>query len=99
MNTPESKKLLHSFLWVLEFSKKAVLICFSFYIIVQIYSMIVMVVSQDYSYLGDLINQTGELMRDCVFAYLLKSGIENIPKIIFSKIKDNHEDDMDEAAG
>lgn len=71
----------HSLLWVWEFSKKAVLICFIFYVIVQVYAMCVMVIFSDFSYLGDLINKTGEIVENCVFAYLVKSGIENIPKI------------------
>ena len=73
-----------SLLWVWEFSKKAVLICFLFYIVTQIYAMVVMVQFMDFSYLGSLIDSTKELTRDCVFAYLIKAGLENIGKIWFS---------------
>ena len=74
-----------SLLWVWEFSKKAVLICFLFYIVTQIYAMVVMVQFMDFSYLGSLIDSTKELTRDCVFAYLIKAGLENIGKIWFSQ--------------
>lgn len=85
----------HSLLWVWEFSKKAVLICFIFYVIVQIYAMLVMIYYQDFNYLGELINQTGEIVQNCVFAYLIKAGLENIGKIWFQKINNND----DEPAG
>lgn len=77
----ELHKNSHSLLWVWEFSKKAVLICFIFYIVIQIYAMAVMLSFEDFSYLGNLIDSATEIVRDCVFAYLIKSGLENIPKI------------------
>lgn len=80
----------HSLLWVWEFSKKAVLICFIFYVLVQVYSMVTMAVTNDYTNLGELINQTGEIVRDCVFGYLIKAGLENVGKIIGSSM---HRDD------
>lgn len=73
----------HSLLWVWEFSKKAVLICFMFYIVVLIYSMVVMVKFNDFSYLGELINRTSDITQNCVFAYLIKAGLENVGKIWF----------------
>ena len=78
----------HSLLWVWEFSKKAVLICFIFYMIVQVYSMVVMVVTQDFTHLGELINQTGQIVQNCVFGYLIKAGIENVGKIFFGSNDD-----------
>lgn len=92
------QKNSHSLFWVWEFSKKAVLICFIFYVIVQIYSMSVMVKYCDFSYLGELINQTGEIVQNCVFAYLIKAGIENVGKI-FSHNDQDESDDSDEAIG
>lgn len=74
-----------SLLWVWEFSKKAVLICFAFYVVTQIYAMVVMVRFMDFSCLGMLIDSTKELTRDCVFAYLIKAGLENVGKIWFSR--------------
>lgn len=82
----------HSLLWIWEFSKKAVLICFIFYAIVQIYSMVVMIVYQDFTYLSDLINQAGEIVRDCVFGYLVKAGVENIGKILVSRSGEDEAD-------
>lgn len=77
----EVQKNSHSLLWIWEFSKKAVMICFFFYMIVQIYSMSVMVVYQDFTYLGELITTTGNLVENCVFMYLIKAGLENGVKI------------------
>lgn len=53
------------------------MICFFFYMIVQVYSMMVMVRFQDFTYLGELITTTGDLVENCVFMYLIKAGIEN----------------------
>ena len=77
----EVQKNSHSLLWVWEFSKKAVMICFFFYMIVQLYSMSVMVIFQDFTYLGELITTTGNLVENCVFMYLVKAGLENGVKI------------------
>lgn len=91
-----------SLFWVWEFSKKAVLICFMFYVIVQVYAMFVMFRFYDFTYLGELISQTGQITRDCVFAYLIKAGLENIGKIWFQhKLGDNAqtENDADEPVG
>ncbi len=87
------QKNSNSLLWVWEFSKKAVLICFIFYIIVQIYAMVVMIKYCDFSYMGELIDQTGQILQNCVFAYLMKAGLENIGKIWFHKNKDTDEDE------
>lgn len=91
----------NSLLWVWEFSKKAVLICFLFYIIVQVYSMIVMVKYYDFTYLGTLIDKTGEITQNCVFAYLIKAGLENVGKIWFSnrKKKPNEDQAADDGIG
>ena len=77
----EVQKNSHSLLWVWEFSKKAVMICFFFYMIVQLYSMSVMVIYQEFTYLGELITTTGNLVENCVFMYLIKAGLENGVKI------------------
>lgn len=77
----EVQKNSHSLLWVWEFSKKAVMICFFFYMIVQLYSMSVMVIYQDFTYLSELITTTGNLVENCVFMYLVKAGLENGVKI------------------
>ena len=100
----EAQKTSHSLLWVWEFSKKAVLICFMFYVIVQVYAMVVMVRFYDFTYLGELISETGDILQNCVFAYLIKAGLENIGKIWFSRGKgDTHDEppnnDPDEPVG
>lgn len=89
------QKNSHSLLWVWEFSKKAVLICFIFYVIVQVYSMVVMVRFLDFTYLGELISQTAQLTERCVFAYLIKAGLENVGKIWFQNKRggDTHNND------
>lgn len=85
----------HSLLWVWEFSKKAVLICFAFYVVVQVYAMVVMVVQHDFTYLGDLINKAGDILERCVFMYLIKAAFENVGKIFCSR----QTDDPDEPVG
>lgn len=88
----EVQKSSSSLLWVWEFSKKAVLICFMFYVAVQVYSMSVMWLTQDFTSLPNLIDRTAELTERCVFAYLIKAGLENIGKIWFSHLKRPDED-------
>lgn len=83
----------HSLLWVWEFSKKAVIACFIFYIIVQIYSMIVMIVFNDITHLGEISGQITELTKDCVFGYFIKAGVENVFKIWFGVSSDDQADD------
>ena len=92
----ELQKDSHSLFWVWEFSKKAVLICFIFYVIVQVYSMVVMVKYCDFTHLGELIDKTGEIVQNCVFGYLVKAGVENVGKIFTSR--DSNEA-YDEASG
>lgn len=84
----------HSLLWIWEFSKKVVLICFLLYIVVQLYAMIVMVKHCDFTYLGDLITQAGSIVENGIFGYLIKSGIENIIKIICSNSTDNADESV-----
>lgn len=83
----------HSLIWVWEFSKKAVLICFMFYMIVQVYSMWVMVKYYDFTHLGVLIEQTGQIVQNCVFGYLVKAGVENVFKISRSHDDGSSEDE------
>lgn len=92
----ELQKDSHSLFWVWEFSKKAVLICFIFYVIVQVYSMVVMVKYCDFTHLGELIDKTGEIVQNCVFGYLVKAGVENVGKIFTSHTSNEI---YDEASG
>lgn len=93
------QKNSNSLFWVWEFSKKAVLICFIFYVIVQLYAMFVMIRFYDFTHLGELITQTGEITRDCVFVYLIKAGLENIGKIWFQHKKGDNAHNDDNADG
>lgn len=92
----ELQKDSHSLFWVWEFSKKAVLICFIFYVIIQVYSMVVMVKYCDFTHLGELIDKTGEIVQNCVFGYLVKAGVENVGKIFTSRTSN---ETYDEASG
>lgn len=92
----ELQKDSHSLFWVWEFSKKAVIICFIFYVIVQVYSMVVMVKYCDFTHLGELIDKTGEIVQNCVFGYLVKAGVENVGKIFTSRTSN---ETYDEASG
>lgn len=74
-----------SLLWVWEFSKKAVLICFFFYVATQVYAMVTMWYTLDFTSLPNLIDRTAELTERCVFAYLIKAAFENVGKIIVSR--------------
>lgn len=80
-----TKMRKHSLLWVWEFSKKAVLICFIFWMVVQLYAMGVMIAYCDFTHLGELINQAGDIVQNCVFGYLVKAGVENFGKIFFNR--------------
>lgn len=91
----EIQKNSHSIFWVWEFSKKAVLICFAFYVITQIYAMTVMVLYKDFTYLGEMITQASDIVTNCVFGYLVKSGIENVFKIR----RNNTDEDNNEPMG
>ena len=90
----ELQKDSHSLFWVWEFSKKAVLICFIFYVIVQVYSMVVMVKYCDFTHLGELIDKTGEIVQNCVFGYLVKAGVENVGKIFTSRTSNETYDEV-----
>lgn len=85
----------NSLLWVWEFSKKAVLICFLFYVATQIYAMAVMWHTLDFSSLPNLIDRTAELTERCVFMYLVKASLENVGKIWFHR-KTQSTDDVPE---
>lgn len=86
----KSREQKKHFLWVWEFSKKAVLICFISWVIVQLYSMTVMFISSDFTNLGELIDTSSRILETCVFGYLIKAGAENVVKILF---EDGNQDD------
>lgn len=71
---------------VWEFSKKLVLICSALYVFSFFYSCVVMWKFFDFTYLGTFIEQASDILRTCVFGYFVKAGIENVFKIVCSKI-------------
>lgn len=70
-----------SLLWLWEFSKKAVRICMTIYVLVIAYAMTAMWTRNDFAYLGTLIEQTSDILKVCVFGYLIKAGAENVVRI------------------
>lgn len=83
----------HSLLWVWEYSKKIILICFIFYVIVQVYSMVIMVKYCDFSHLGIMIEKSHDLVLNGIFAYLIKSALENVVRIWINRKKDDSDDE------
>lgn len=79
--------------WLWEFSKRLVVMCVVIYAIVQSYSMVVMVVSGDYSALPTLNEQITDVMKTCVFGYFVKAGAENVIKIYQKKKEETHDDE------
>lgn len=79
--------------WLWEFSKRLVVMCVVIYAIVQLYSMVTMVVSGDYSALPILIEKNTEVMVTCVFGYCVKAGAENVIKIHQKKKEETHDDE------
>lgn len=93
------QKASNSLLWVWEFSKKAVMVCFGLCLITWIFAMAIMVIYQDFSYLNELVIGAKEILRDCVFAYFIKAGIENVVKITNSRSKNNNHNYDNEPKG
>lgn len=73
------KKSLTS--WIMEFSKKVVVVCVLLYIIIELFSVIAIWHFADTSVLTTLISETSEVLRMGVFGYMIKAGIENWQKI------------------
>lgn len=67
--------------WAWEFSKRLVIACTLIYIAEQIYACVAMWSFGDISYLGTMMEQSSDILRTCVFGYLVKAGIENAIKI------------------
>lgn len=67
--------------WAWEFSKRLVIACTLIYAAEQLYACVAMWAFSDMSYLGTMMEQSSEILRTCVFGYLVKAGIENAIKI------------------
>lgn len=79
--------------WLWEFSKRLVVMCVVLYAIVQMYSMVVMVVSGDFSALTILVEQITDVLKTCVFGYFVKAGAENVIREYRRKKEDNTNDE------
>lgn len=77
--------------WLWEFSKRLVVMCVVLYAIVQMYSMVVMVVSGDFSALTILVEQITDVLKTCVFGYFVKAGAENVIREYRRKKEEKYE--------
>lgn len=78
--------------WLIEFSKKVVLICVLLYIVVELFAMVVIWRYADTTAVAALISETSEVLRVGVFGYMIKAGIENWQKIRKNKNNDSNEE-------
>lgn len=79
--------------WLWEFSKRLVVMCVVLYAVVQLYSMVVMVVSSDFSALTILVEQITDVLKTCVFGYFVKAGAENVIREYRRKREETHNDE------
>lgn len=84
------KKSLTS--WIMEFSKKVVVICVLLYILIELFSIVAIWHFADTSVLTTLISETSEVLRMGVFGYMVKAGIENYQKIKKGKQESENEE-------
>jgi len=78
--------------WIMEFSKKVVVVCVLLYIIIELFSVIAIWHFADTSVLTTLISETSEVLRMGVFGYMIKAGIENWQKIKKGKQESENEE-------
>lgn len=89
------KKSLTS--WIMEFSKKVVIVCTALYVAVELFAMAATWRFADTAALTTLISETSEVLRVGVFGYMVKAGLENWQKI--KKGKNENEEEEGEAKG
>lgn len=75
---PERKSMTS---WVMEFSKKVVVLCVLLHVAAFLYSAVAMWHFADTSTLPTIISESSEVLRTCVFGYMVKAGLENWQKI------------------
>lgn len=85
---------MHKQKWLWEFSKRLVVMCVVLYAIVQLYSMVVMVVSGDFSALTILVEQITDVLKTCVFGYFVKAGAENVIREYRRKKEEKYESEQ-----
>lgn len=71
--------------WLWEFTKRVVVACFLLAAIVIVYAAVAMWRSGDYTSLPTLIECARDLLRDCIFGYIIKAGVENVAKIALNR--------------
>ena len=84
------KKSLTS--WIMEFSKKVVIVCTALYVAVELFAMAATWRFADTAALTTLISETSEVLRVGVFGYMVKAGLENWQKIKKGK-RENEEEE------
>lgn len=67
--------------WMIEFSKKVVILCVVIHAAAFLYSAVAMWKFMDISALPTIISESSEVLRSCVFGYMVKAGLENWQKI------------------
>lgn len=67
--------------WILEFSKKVVLLCVVLHAAAFLYAAVAMWCFADISTLPVIISESSDILRTCVFGYMIKAGMENWQKI------------------
>lgn len=65
----------------MEFSKKVVVLCVLLHVAAFLYSAVAMWHFADTSTLPTIISESSEVLRTCVFGYMVKAGLENWQKI------------------
>lgn len=78
------QKGLGFFTWIQEFSKKIVVIAFFIYILMDIVSLIMVIISYkqtgDLMFIDTIIMEANQTFRDVIGGYILKAATENIGK-------------------
>lgn len=73
------------FNWIQEFSKKIVTITFIIFVLIEIYSLVLLYLSylqtSDISLLGTLISESHLTFREVIGGYIIKAACENAVKI------------------
>lgn len=75
--------------WLVEFSKKVVIICVLLHLAVFLYSAVAMWHFFDISALPTIVMESSDILKTCVFGYMIKAGLENWQKIKGSQKKKN----------
>ena len=87
--------------WEMEFSKKVVVLCVLLHVAAFLYSAVAMWYFADTSTLPTIISESSEVLRSCVFGYMVKAGIENWQKIRNSSntVQETEEENEQEVSG